>query len=79
MESLTEDESLTEEEPLTEVVPLRLSPSEFAWLKSAANSNECSRSALVRHVLLEYREARSRGGACVQVISRRAGRRKKND
>ena len=77
MESLTEDESLTEEESLTEVVPLRLSPSEFAWLKSAANSNECSRSALVRHVLLIYRDQRARGAACLQVVSRRVGRRKK--
>ncbi|QDP59385.1 MAG: hypothetical protein Unbinned2299contig1001_2 [Prokaryotic dsDNA virus sp.] len=63
-------------ESLTKVVGLRLTPDEYAWLKSAANSHQCSRAALVREVLLEYRETRARGGACVQVISRRIGRRK---
>jgi hypothetical protein len=63
-------------ESLTQTVTFRLTPDELSWLRSAANDQQCSRSALVREILLEYRETRARGGACVQVISRRIGRRK---
>jgi hypothetical protein len=63
-------------ESLTKMVGLRLTPDEYAWLKSAAESHQCSRAALVREVLLEYRDTRAKGGASVQVISRRIGRRK---
>ena len=63
-------------ESLTEVVALRLTLDEYDWLKSTADKHQCSRAALVRQVLLEYKETSARGGACIQVITRRVGRRK---